>query len=80
MKKLAFAAGLIIALGTTAIAGDASWKYSDGTKIKIKCRDSGCTVKAKKPGGKWVVVEKGEGGVENFDVLEAKYKKQKPQV
>tara|TARA_R110002124_G_scaffold62567_3_gene170965 strand:- start:151 stop:408 length:258 start_codon:yes stop_codon:yes gene_type:complete len=63
-----------------AIAGDAAWKYSDGMKLKIKCRSSGCKVSAQKPGGKWVVVEEGKGGSDNFKVLEAKYKKVKPQL
>ncbi|MGR3269479.1 hypothetical protein DU478_06935 [Thalassococcus profundi] len=80
--KMILAAAL--ALGTTtapALAGDAKWKYSDGTELRIKCRNSGCTVQAKNPnGGKWVTVEKGPGGNANFKVLEAKYKKVKPSV
>ena len=74
-------AGLAVALilsGGAALAGDASWKYSDGTRLKIKCRTAGCTAKAKKPGGDWVLVEEGPGGNKNFVVLEAKYKKAKP--
>lgn len=49
-------------------------RADDGTKVKIKCRNSGCTVRQKKPGQKWATIEKGDGGVENFKVLEQKYK------
>ncbi|MCZ4254945.1 hypothetical protein O4H53_05305 [Sulfitobacter sp. G21635-S1] len=73
------ATALTLGLGAApALAGDAAWTYSDGMKLKIKCRSSGCKVTAKKPGGSWVLVEEGKGGNENFQVLEAKYKKVKP--
>ena len=57
-----------------AMAGNASLSSSNGTHLKIKCKNSGCTVRAKAPGGKWGVVEKTAGGRKNFDKLVAKYR------
>ena len=46
---------------------------SDGMELTINCKSSGCTVKGKKPGGKWGTVEKTQGGSKNFKKLKAKY-------
>jgi hypothetical protein len=57
-----------------ALAGDGHFvRASDGFEIKIKCRNSGCTVTGKQPGGKWGRVEKGPGGTENYELLVTKY-------
>ena len=79
MKRImtAACAAAMLAFGAPAIAtaGDAKMTRSDGTQLKIKCRNSGCTVTALKPGSKkWGTVEKGPGGTKNFQKLEAKYK------
>ena len=70
----------IAALSTTlalsavpAIAGEGSFVRSDGFELKIKCQNSGCTVRGKKPGGRWGNVERGPGGSKNYKKLVAKY-------
>jgi len=61
---------------TPALAGDGALTRSDGFSLKIKCRNSGCTVQGKPSGGSWGVVEKGPGGSKNFQKLMAKYESQ----
>ncbi|MEM6618065.1 MAG: hypothetical protein AAF631_02045 [Pseudomonadota bacterium] len=57
-----------------AQAGDAAMSRSDGSKLTIKCRGSGCTVKYQKAGSrKWSTVERGPGGSKNFKKVKAKY-------
>ena len=56
-----------------ASAGEGSFARSDGFQLSIKCRGSGCTVRGKKPDGKWGLVEQGPGGSKNYDKLVAKY-------
>ena len=76
MKFIALAAACATALSFStlpAAAGDASMKRSDGTELKTKCRNSGCSVTGKKPGGNWGTVEKTSGGTANFKKLKAKY-------
>jgi hypothetical protein len=73
---LTAAASLAAAFAFTpapALAGDTNMARSDGMQLKIKCRGSGCTVRGKKPGGKWGVVEQGPGGTKNYNKLKAKY-------
>ncbi|MEQ8896299.1 MAG: hypothetical protein RID23_04350 [Roseovarius sp.] len=68
-------AGLSLSLATApAMAGNTSLSSSNGTQLKIKCKNSGCTVRAKPAGGKWGVVEKTAGGRKNHDKLVAKYR------
>lgn len=59
-----------------AQAGDGQLTRNDGFSLKIKCRNSGCTVEGKAKGGSWGVVEKGPGGSKNFKKLMAKYEAQ----
>jgi hypothetical protein len=64
------AASLIAA---PAMAGNKGMKGPDGTKLRVDCTSSGCTVKEKKPGGKWGTVHKGPGGSQNYEKLVADY-------
>lgn len=76
MKLFTAAGACCAALSFTsvpAVAGDASMTRSDGMELTINCKSSGCTVKGKKPGGKWGTVEKTQGGSKNFKKLKAKY-------
>ena len=57
------------------MAGEGNFARSDGFQLKIKCRNSGCTVRGKEPDGKWGVVEKGPGGSSNYKKLVVKYEK-----
>lgn len=68
------AAGIVSA--PAADAGEGKFARTDGFQLHIKCRDSGCTVRGKKPEGKWGMVERGPGGSKNYDLLVAKYQKQ----
>jgi hypothetical protein len=70
---------LTAALGITAApaqAGEGTFGRSDGFTLKIKCKNSGCTVRGKPAGGSWGVVEKGPGGSKNYKKLVAKYEAQ----
>jgi hypothetical protein len=80
-KNIAILAAISMSLASVpgvAAAGNSVHKYDDGTKLRINCTGGGCTVKAKKKGGKWATIEKGPGGRENFLILDSKYKTQKP--
>lgn len=75
MKSLLTSAAIILSLAATpSLAGNASMKHSDGSKLRINCTGGGCAVRQKVKGGKWSVVEKTDGGSENYNALEAKYK------
>ena len=74
ISRILAIAGLSLSLATApAMAGNATMSSSNGTQLKIKCGNSGCTVRAKPAGAKWGVVEKTAGGKKNFDMLVAKY-------
>ena len=73
---LAFAIAIIATsvVVAPAQAGNKVLKAADGSKIKIACRNSGCSVKKKAAGAKkYVEIEETEGGTKNFKKLVAKY-------
>lgn len=75
MKYFTISAVFAASLSLTplpALAGDASMTRADGMELTITCRNSGCDVRGKKPGGKWGTVEKTSGGSKNFKKLKAK--------
>jgi hypothetical protein len=77
MLKKILAATVIASLSAAPVmAGNASMKNADGTKLRINCKNSGCQVKSKVKGQKWATIEKTDGGRENYLKLEAKYKSQ----
>jgi len=75
MRALLIAAPIVgLSLGALpAMAGEGAFERSDGFELTIKCKNSGCTVRGKEPGGRWGNVEKGPGGSENYQKLKAKY-------
>ncbi|MCT4559316.1 MAG: hypothetical protein N4A61_14805 [Pelagimonas sp.] len=67
----------VLALGlaaSPAAAGNGTFKSADGTKLRISCKSSGCTVSQKPKGGKWAKISKSEGGRANYLKLVEKYK------
>ncbi|WP_298260392.1 hypothetical protein [uncultured Litoreibacter sp.] len=73
-KKIAVAIVGMSLLASPAVAGNTTMKNDAGDKIRIACKDSGCTVKSKKSDAKkYGLVEKTKGGVDTFKALEAKY-------
>lgn len=60
-------------IATPVLAGDTKMKNADGMELKINCKNSGCKVRGKKPGGRWGKVENTAGGRKNFEKLVAKY-------
>ncbi len=76
IRKILVAATLASFSAAPVMAGNASLKNAEGTKLRISCKSSGCKVTAKKKGGKWGTVEKTKGGRDNYLKLEAKYKAQ----
>lgn len=76
MLNKMLALGVVAALAASPVmAGNASMKSADGTKLKIACTSGGCKVTAKKPDAKkWGVVERTKGGGKNYEMLHEKYK------
>ena len=75
MKRiLIFTALAASLLAAPAMAGNKGMKGPDGTKMRVDCTSGGCTVKEKKPGGKWATVEKAAPGVDSFNAVVDSYK------
>lgn len=77
MKSIVLAGA--VALGSfvvpsAAVAGNETFKNAAGDQVRIACKNSGCTVKARKAGEKkFGLVEKTKGGSKNYKLLVTKY-------
>ncbi|MEO0752564.1 MAG: hypothetical protein AAFY25_12265 [Pseudomonadota bacterium] len=74
-RLLATAAIAVSSLAVALPAQADSGKFirADGFELTIRCRDWGCSVLGKPPGGSWSLVEKGPGGPLFYDKLVGKY-------
>jgi hypothetical protein len=60
----------VMAIVGTAHAGSGTFKHSNGAKVHIKCKGSGCYVRETSASGKRGKSERvGEGGRTNYDAL-----------
>jgi hypothetical protein len=75
MKKTAVIALLAASMfAGPAMAGNASMKGPDGTKMRVDCTAQSCVVKEKAAGGKWATTQKAAPGVDSFNAVVADYK------
>lgn len=73
--KIKIAVLALCLTATPVFAGNTTLKNEAGTKVRVHCTGSGCSVQEKKADAKkWSTVEKTKGGTENYNALMAKYK------
>jgi hypothetical protein len=78
-RSIALTAAFALSLAAQTVpaaAGNGTFKNAQGDKIRINCKNTGCTVRSKLKGQKWSIVSKSEGGRPNYLKLVDEYKAQ----